>query len=116
MMLSPKQELYYLILDAFGEGMEQEHRFHPERKWRLDFAWPEQMIALEYEGIYNARKSRHTTVAGYTGDCEKYNAAQALGWKVYRITAKLMRTPGYVHNLLEMELHPKNNFVENKDD
>ena len=27
-----------------------EFRFHPERKWRFDFAWPEHKIAVEQEG------------------------------------------------------------------
>jgi hypothetical protein len=33
-----------------------------------------------------ATKSRHTSVTGFTNDCEKYNAAQLLGWKVLRYT------------------------------
>lgn len=65
----------------------KEHRFHPERKWRFDFAVPDHKIGIEYEGI-NSEKSRHTTLTGYTGDAEKYNAAQALGWRVLRFTAK----------------------------
>jgi very-short-patch-repair endonuclease len=65
----------------------QEHKFHPKRKWRFDFALPNQKIGIEYEGI-NSNKSRHTTLIGFTGDTEKYNAAQSLGWKVIRFTAK----------------------------
>ena len=29
---------------------ELEYRFHPFRKWRFDFAWPEQKVAVEMEG------------------------------------------------------------------
>lgn len=65
----------------------KEHKFHPERKWRFDFAVPEKMIAIEYEGL-NSERSGHTTLTGYTKDTEKYNAAQALGWKVIRFTCK----------------------------
>lgn len=65
----------------------KEHRFHTERKWRFDFAVPDKMIAIEYEGL-NSEKSGHTTLAGYTKDTEKYNAAQTLGWKVIRFTVK----------------------------
>lgn len=61
--------------------------FHPSRKWRFDIAIPERKIAIEYEGIFSA-KSRHTSVKGFTGDCDKYNAAQLLGWIVLRYTAK----------------------------
>lgn len=68
----------------------EEYKFHPDRKWRFDFAIPERMIAVEYEGIFS-KKSRHTTVGGYSADVEKYNAAAKLGWKVLRYTAKNYR-------------------------
>lgn len=63
-----------------------EHHFHPERGWRFDWAIPALKIAIEYEGIFS-QKSRHTTVTGYTGDMQKYNAAQLLGWRIIRVTA-----------------------------
>jgi len=74
---------------------EIEYKFHPTRKWRFDFAVPELMLAVEYEGIYKrssdkTRKSRHTTVGGYRNDCEKYNEAVLLGWRVLRITADML--------------------------
>jgi very-short-patch-repair endonuclease len=70
-----------------GIPVEKEYRFHPIRKWRFDFAIPSKMIAIEYEGL-NSLKSGHTTLSGYTKDTEKYNEAQALGWKVIRFTVK----------------------------
>jgi hypothetical protein len=33
-----------------------------------------------------SNKARHTTVTGYTKDCEKYNAATLMGVKVLRYT------------------------------
>lgn len=65
----------------------EELQFHPERKFRFDWAIPKLMIAIEYEGIFS-KKSGHTTISGYTKDCEKYNSAQILGWTVLRYTAK----------------------------
>lgn len=65
----------------------EEYKFHATRKWRFDFAIVEKKIAIEYEGIFSA-KSRHTTVTGFMGDAEKYNAATKLGWRVLRYTAK----------------------------
>jgi hypothetical protein len=60
-----------------------EYKFHPKRKFRFDYAIP--MVAFEYEGgIY--QKSRHTTATGYSKDCEKYNQAALLGWRVFRFT------------------------------
>ncbi len=63
-----------------------EHRFHHERMFRFDWAFPDLMIAIEYEGLMS-KKSGHTTIGGYTKDCEKYNLAQIEGWKVLRYTA-----------------------------
>lgn len=65
----------------------EELEFHPDRKFRFDWAIPSLKIAIEYEGVF-AKKSRHTTISGYTMDCEKYNLAQISGWKVLRYTAK----------------------------
>lgn len=67
--------------------LSQEHRFDELRKWRLDFAIKSLMIGIEYEGIFST-KSRHTTITGFTGDIDKYNHAQRLGWTIYRYTAK----------------------------
>mgnify|MGYP000595384776 FL=1 len=30
---------------------EREHRFHPVRRWRFDFAWPGEKFSVEGEGI-----------------------------------------------------------------
>jgi very-short-patch-repair endonuclease len=62
-----------------GTEMVRELVFYPERKWRFDFAWPGAMLALELEGV-----GRHQTFIGYRNDCEKYNAATLLGWRVLR--------------------------------
>ena len=63
----------------------REHKFHPTRKWRFDFAWPDLKLALEVEGgLYG--KSRHTSLSGYSADCEKYSHAALLGWRVLRCT------------------------------
>jgi very-short-patch-repair endonuclease len=60
------------------------------RKWRFDFAWPEQMVALEVEGATFAH-GRHSRGAGMEADCEKYNTAVLLGWRVIRVTDKMIR-------------------------
>ena len=67
-----------------------ELRFHPVRRWRMDYAWPNSMVALELDGGTWAR-GRHTRGAGYRGDCEKLNAAASLGWVVYRVTAEMLK-------------------------
>jgi very-short-patch-repair endonuclease len=52
----------------------REHRFHAVRRWRFDFAYPDQKLAIEVEGgVWSV--GRHTRGAGFTKDCEKYNTA-----------------------------------------
>ena len=66
---------------------EREYRFMPPRRYRFDFAWPDALVALEVEGgIYNG--GRHTTAAGFTGDCEKYTEAALRGWRVIRVVKR----------------------------
>lgn len=71
---------------------EIEHIFHNERKWRLDYAWPEKKIALEVEGgVFTG--GRHTSGIGFMGDMEKYNQAVLYGWRIIRTTpSNLLKT------------------------
>ena len=68
---------------------EQEYRFHPSRKWRFDFAWPDLLLAVEVEGGTWAR-GRHTRGKGFRGDCIKYGEALILGWQVLRATGDMI--------------------------
>jgi very-short-patch-repair endonuclease len=52
---------------------------------RLDFAWPERRVALEYEGAW------HTTRIG--ADRRRIEALQAAGWRVLFVTAADLRSP-----------------------
>jgi very-short-patch-repair endonuclease len=82
---------FQLAAVKFLVGMEEEYVFHPERKWRFDFAWPGKRIALEVEGG-TFSGGRHTRGVGYEGDCEKYSEAALLGWKVFRVTGKQVQS------------------------
>ena len=75
-------------LESLGVKYEKEFKFLSDRKFRFDWAVfiGENKIAIEYEGIYSD-KSRHTTMSGFVGDCEKYNLAVVNGWKVLRYTS-----------------------------
>lgn len=89
--LSPQKDWLDLNLQYWAneKGVElvPEYKFHKKRKWRFDWAFPSIKVAVEYEGLFS-KKSRHTTIKGYQGDIEKYNAATIEGWKVIRVTAK----------------------------
>lgn len=63
----------------------REHRFHPDRRWRLDFSWPDVKLAAECEGgIWT--NGAHSRGAHFTSDAEKYAFAVLLGWRVLRFT------------------------------
>jgi len=68
---------------------EFEYQFAEGRKWRFDFAWLDQMIAVEVEGGTWVRGS-HTRGVRFEKDCEKYNTAALLGWKVLRFTTDMV--------------------------
>ena len=72
-------------LKAAGINFESEYQFAKPRKFRADIAIPELMTIAEFDGIFS-QKSRHTTVTGFSKDCEKTNLAAVLGWKVLRYT------------------------------
>lgn len=92
-----------------------EHRFHPKRKWRFDYAWPDLKVAVEKEGgayarvvvcnhcgqkvgrtlksgkyVYVREGGRHNTGKGLENDMEKYNNAVLLGWRLFRFTPQQM--------------------------
>jgi very-short-patch-repair endonuclease len=74
----------------------QEYKFMEKRRFRFDFAYPVQKIAIEIEGgLYG--KSRHTSIDGYTKDCDKYNLAALEGWRVFRFTAVHMKQDGWLN-------------------
>lgn len=59
----------------------EEHKFHPDRRWRFDLAYPEQKVAIEvHGGIWTG--GRHGRGYGFENDREKMNEAQIMGWKV----------------------------------
>lgn len=64
-----------------------EYRFHPVRKWRIDYYFEAngRKVGLEVEGgIWTG--GRHTRGKGFAGDMEKYNAAGAMGITIVRVT------------------------------
>lgn len=64
-----------------GWDLTREHRFHPERRWRFDVAFPSQKLAVEVDG------RRHRTCDGQRKDCEKGNEAVRMGWRVLHFPA-----------------------------
>lgn len=66
-----------------------EYRFDTVRMFRFDFAWPARFIALECEGgIWT--NGAHTRGKHFNSDCQKYNLAGKLGWRVLRYTPNII--------------------------
>jgi len=85
-------------LDAFCKAKgwpipEAEVRFHPTRKWRFDWAWADQKLALEIDGGVWVRGA-HGRGTGIVRDQEKGREAAALGWRIIRCQPKELFTPG----------------------
>jgi very-short-patch-repair endonuclease len=72
-----------------------EYKFHPVRKWRFDFAWPQFMVALECDGgIWIA--GGHNRGAQIKATWEKENEANILGWAILKCEPKELCTQATV--------------------
>jgi len=75
-----------------------------KRRWRFDWAFVEQQVAVEVEGgAFMVGGGRHTRGAGFVRDLEKYNHATILGWRVLRVTPQQItnwKALTYVERLL----------------
>jgi len=79
------ESLFGLQLKAYKlEGFEAEYFFHPERRWRFDYANEALRIAVELQGGIFGKKSGHNSGVGIRNGMEKLNEAQRHGWVVYQ--------------------------------
>lgn len=86
------ERLFRIQLTANGvEDYVQEKQFHPTRRWRLDFAWTNEKIAVEIQGG-TWSKGRHVRGSGMKGDCEKYSEAAILGWRIIFATTEHVKS------------------------
>ena len=78
------------VLPLLPVAPEEQYRFHPTRKWRFDYAYPAQSLAIEIDGgQYTPHGGRHNT----DGDREKLNAAAVFGWRVLRYSGTMLKDP-----------------------
>jgi very-short-patch-repair endonuclease len=76
------------------EPFVREYRFHPVRKWRFDYAFPEHKVAVEKDGgVWSGGK--HGRGSGIVKDHEKQNHAAMLGWRILRCTPKQLADPAF---------------------
>ena len=70
------------VWSAFGiPAPSVEYKFHPTRKWRIDYAWPSRKLAVEIDGgIW--RNGSHSRGSGLMRNYEKRNAMAVMGWRL----------------------------------
>jgi hypothetical protein len=80
-----------LFCIAYELTLATEFRFDISRRWKSDFFILELNCLIEFEGIGGNHWSGiggHQTLTGYTANCEKYNRASLMNFKLLRYTAK----------------------------
>lgn len=84
----PPDALQYEIVDHYG------------RVWRVDFAWPDQKVAVEYDGF-----DWHSDQKSFRRDRQKRAALQEVGWVVVSIVVDDVRQrPWDMLRRIEVEL------------
>lgn len=102
-MTKKKRDVEALLafqLRAFKIDFKTQYKFHDERKWRFDFAFPEHRLAVEVQGITGINYSKrgkafvggHQSPQGVKNDLEKFDEAMRLGWRVYCCEQEMVDT------------------------
>lgn len=87
--MSALEDEFAAQLKAVKVPFEREVRFHPNRKWRLDFVSGK--VAIECEGgIYV--NGGHNRGAAMEDQFEKYAEALLAGYTVFRVSARQIRS------------------------
>ena len=85
-------ETYWRLFAPGAPQPEHDVEFCPDRRWRADFMWQEYGVIVECEGgVYTGQA--HGSVSGILRDIEKYNAANSLGYRVFRYGPKQREDP-----------------------
>ena len=102
--MSDLEELLFQHIKLVGlPEPEREYRFAPPRRYRADFAYPEQKILVEVQGgIYT--RGAHSRGVGLERDYEKLNLAQLNGFRVFQFSRKMIES-GVAVNMIEEVLN-----------
>ena len=91
-------ELGFHLANSATFFFTREYRWHPTRKWRSDFAiWRGEptgempRLLVEIEGVRWDKPGRHQRAEGMEKDCEKYAEALLAGYRVLRVTPRMVR-------------------------
>ena len=82
---NPEETFVLLLKEHKIREPRRELRFHAVRKWRFDFAWEKELVAVEIEGLLFRGRGGHQTGVGFLKDAEKYFTGLELGWTIIRV-------------------------------
>lgn len=98
MSKSKRDYLADLLLHIHGAGLpppQLEERFggiDGTKRYRWDLCWPDQMVALEYQGGTFSDDPSHGSIKGKLRDQAKLSEAAACGWRVLHVNAKTVES------------------------
>ncbi len=81
---------YISVIGGDLPAHETEYVFAKPRRWRFDYCWPDQHVAVELDGG-SWSGGRHTRGKGFEADCEKLNTATTMGWATLRFTSTMLK-------------------------
>lgn len=111
--MSKLEEKVASDLKALGlmDGCKRQYRFHPERKWLADFAWP--VVELKYAGqislmlevnggtyIKGNRRGAHSRGPRQREDYCKWTEASLLGWTLILVDSVDVKKGIHVERVL----------------
>lgn len=89
-----------------GAYVHLEYAFHPARKWRLDFSWPDLKLAVEIQGFGIGHQAQQSLAK----DCEKMRAALELEWVIIPFTTRCLGS----HELADSAVQFTNQMLSNR--
>lgn len=85
-----EDEIFEFIVDNGFPVPERQYTAIPNRRYKIDFCWPEYQLCLEVEGgVWT--QGRHIQPGGFIKDMEKYNLLSYYGWTLFRVTPSHIR-------------------------
>ena len=95
--ISDNEQMFAATLKLLDKELSKhiirQHRFHKVRRWRFDFCFLEEKIAIEIDGI---RKQHGGDRHSKDPDRVKINEAVCMGWRVLRFSRKqVVDSPDY---------------------
>ena len=92
MSASELEDIFAAQLDAVGlDGYVREYQAIPGRRFRFDFCWVKERLAVEINGGTYSRGA-HARPLGIKRDYEKGNLAVQFGWRVLQFDADMVKS------------------------